>query len=121
MGSGSRRLPAPTGTAERLGRPPLREVREIVGESDPSVFRLFPDRSGRLREVVVMKSADCNADIVWPQVGFPEHRRSARRAKMHSELSSLLPITDIDFGRSFGANMLLLEVRTNAENRTGSP
>jgi hypothetical protein len=68
-----------------------------------------------------MKSADCDADIVWSQVGLPEHRRSACRAKMHSELSSLLPVADINFGRSFGANMFLLEVRTYAEHGAGSP
>jgi hypothetical protein len=67
-----------------------------------------------------MKSADCNADIIWPQVGLPEHRCSTRRAKVHSEPSSLLPIADIDFGRSFGANFFLFEVGTNAEHRTGS-
>jgi hypothetical protein len=67
-----------------------------------------------------MKSADCNADIIWPQVGLPEHRCSTRRAKVHSEPSSLLPIADIDFGRSFGANFFLFEVGTNPEHRTGS-
>jgi hypothetical protein len=59
--------------------------------------------------------------MFWPQVGLPEHCRSACRAKMRSDLSSFLPITDIDFGGSFGANMFLLEVGTDAEHRTGSP
>src|SRR5215469_1525614 len=68
-----------------------------------------------------MESADCNADVVWPQVGIPEHCRSACRAEVISELPSLLPIADIDFGRPFGVNMLLLEVGTHAEHRTGSP
>ena len=68
-----------------------------------------------------MESADCNADMIWPQVGLPKHRRSARRAKMHPNLSSLLPVADIDVGRSFGANMFLLVEGTNAEHRTGSP
>jgi len=68
-----------------------------------------------------MKSADCYAGMVWPQVGLPEHRRSACRAKMRSELSSLLPVADIDFGRSLGANMFLLEVGTDAEHRASSP
>src|SRR5215831_20726403 len=68
-----------------------------------------------------MESADCNADIVGSQVGFPEHCRSACRAEMHSDLSSLLPVADIDFGRSLGANMFLLEKGTHAEHRTGSP
>src|SRR5262245_52645509 len=68
-----------------------------------------------------MESADCNAGMVWPQVGLPEHRCSACRAKMHSELSSLLPVADIDFGRSFGANVFLLEVRTYSEHGAGSP
>jgi hypothetical protein len=68
-----------------------------------------------------MKSTDCNADMVWPQVGLPKHRRSARRAKMHPNLSSLLPVANIDVGRSFGANMLLLEKGNNAEHRTSSP
>jgi hypothetical protein len=40
---------------------------------------------------------------------------------MHPELSSFLPVADIDFGRSFGVHMLPLEVGTNAEHRTGSP
>jgi hypothetical protein len=40
---------------------------------------------------------------------------------MRPDLSPLLPIADIDFGRSFGANMLLLEKGTDAEHRTGSP
>jgi len=40
---------------------------------------------------------------------------------MIPELSPLLPITDIDFGRPFGVSMLLLEVCTHAEHRTGSP
>src|SRR5215510_15030620 len=68
-----------------------------------------------------MESTDCNADMVWPQVGLPKHRRSARRAKMHPNLSSFLPVADIDVGRSFGANMFLLVEGTNAEHRTGSP
>src|SRR5215831_11851879 len=40
---------------------------------------------------------------------------------MHPELSPLLPVTDIYVGRSFGANMFLLEKGNNAEHRTGSP
>jgi hypothetical protein len=68
-----------------------------------------------------MKSTDCNANMVWPQVGFPKHRRSARRAKMQPNLSPLLPVADIDVGRSFGANMFLLEKGTHAEHRTGPP
>jgi hypothetical protein len=68
-----------------------------------------------------MKSTDCNANMVWPQVGFPKHCRSARRAKMHPNLSSLLPVADIDVGRSFGANMFLLVEGNNAEQGTGSP
>jgi hypothetical protein len=40
---------------------------------------------------------------------------------MHPDLSSLLPIADIDFGRSFSANVFLLEEGTNLEHRTGSP
>ena len=68
-----------------------------------------------------MKSTDGNPDVVWPQVGLPKHSRPARRAKMHSNLSSLLPVADIDVGRSFGANMFLLEKGTHAEHRTGSP
>src|SRR5713101_4758798 len=96
-------------------------MREIVGESNPAVLRLFPDRSRRRREVAVMEGADGNADMVWPQVDLPEHRRSACRAKMHPELSSFLPVADIDFGWPFGANMFLLEVGTNAEHRAGSP
>src|SRR5215472_6647070 len=68
-----------------------------------------------------MKSTHCNADMIRPQVGFPKHSRSACRAEMHSDLSSLLPVADIDFGRSLGANMFLLEKGTHAEHRTGSP
>jgi hypothetical protein len=68
-----------------------------------------------------MKGTDGNADMVWPQVGLPKHRRSACRAKMHPDLSPLLPVADIDVGRSFGANMFLLVEGTNAEHRTGSP
>ena len=68
-----------------------------------------------------MKSTDCNADMIRPQVGLPEHRRSTCRAKLLPELSSLLPVADIDFGGSFGANMLPLEIGTNTEHRTGSP
>src|SRR6516165_7920037 len=96
-------------------------MHEIVGESDPAVLQFLPDRYGRRSEVGVMKSTDCNADMVWPQVGLPKHRRSARRAKMHPNLSSLLPGADIDVGRSFGANMFLLVEGSNAEHRTGSP
>src|SRR5215470_4597491 len=68
-----------------------------------------------------MKSTDGNADTIWPNVGLPKHRRFARRTKMHPNLSSLLPVADIDVGRSFGANMFLLEKGTHAEHRTGSP
>ena len=68
-----------------------------------------------------MKSTNGNADMVWPQVGLPKHRRSACRAKMHPDLSSLLPVADIDFGRSFGANMFPLEKRTDAEHRARPP
>src|SRR5215472_18370812 len=68
-----------------------------------------------------MESADSNADVVRPQVGIPEHCRSTCRAEVLSELSSLLPIADIDFGRPFGVNMLPLEVGTHAEHRAGSP
>ena len=68
-----------------------------------------------------MKSTDFNADMVWPQVGLPKHCRSACRAEMHPNLSSLLPVADIDFGRSFGANSLLLEKGDNVEHRPGLP
>ena len=68
-----------------------------------------------------MKSTDCNADTIWPNVGLPKHRRSARRAKMHPNLSSPLPVADIDFGGAVGANTLLLEEGNNAEHRTGLP
>src|SRR6516162_636950 len=68
-----------------------------------------------------MKSTDGNADTIWPSVGLPKHRRSARRAKMRSNLSPLLPVADIDVGRSLGANMFFLEEGSNAEHRTGSP
>jgi hypothetical protein len=40
---------------------------------------------------------------------------------MHSDLSSLLTVTDIDSGRAFGANMFPLEIGTDAENRPGTP
>src|SRR5215471_4199622 len=68
-----------------------------------------------------MKGTDCNHDVVWHQVGLSKHRRPACRAKLHPELSPLLPITDIDFGGAFGANMFLLEEGPYAEHRTGSP
>ena len=68
-----------------------------------------------------MESADSNADVVRPQVGIPEHCRSACRAEVLSELSSLLPIADMDFGGPFHVNMLPLEIGTNAEHRAGSP
>src|SRR6516162_11368279 len=68
-----------------------------------------------------MKSTDGNADMVWPQVGLPKHRRSARRAEMRPYFSSLLPVADIDFGRSLGAKMFPLEEGSDAEHRAGSP
>jgi len=68
-----------------------------------------------------MKSTDGNADTIWPNVGLPKYRRSARRAEMRPYFSSLLPVADIDVGRSLGANMFLLEKGNNAEHRTGSP
>jgi len=68
-----------------------------------------------------MKSTDGNADTIWPNVGLPKHRRSARRAEMRSYFSSVLPVADIDFVGAFGANMFLLVEGTNAEHRTGSP
>jgi hypothetical protein len=40
---------------------------------------------------------------------------------MHLDLSTLLPVADIDFGRSLGANMFFFEEGTDAEHRTGSP
>jgi hypothetical protein len=40
---------------------------------------------------------------------------------MHPNLSSLLPVADIDVGWSFGANTLPLEEGDDAEHRTGSP
>src|SRR6516165_5689771 len=96
-------------------------MREIVREGDPSVLRPLPSRYRRRWEVGVMKSTDGNADTIWPNVGLPKHRRSARRTKMHPNLSSLLPVADIDVGLSFGANMFLLEKGTHAEHRTSSP
>src|SRR5215472_1106033 len=68
-----------------------------------------------------MESTDGNADTIWPNVGLPKHGRSARRAEMHPYFSSLLPVADIDVGRSFGANIFLLEKGTHAEHRSGSP
>jgi hypothetical protein len=68
-----------------------------------------------------MEGADGNANMVWPQVSLPEHRRPACRAEMHPDLPSLLPIADIDFGGAFGTNMLLPEKGNNAEHRTGPP
>src|SRR5215469_9583805 len=68
-----------------------------------------------------MERANSNADLIRPQVGIPEHCRSACRAEVLSELSSLLPIADMDFGGPFHVNMLPLEIGTNAEHRAGSP
>src|SRR5215475_11509267 len=68
-----------------------------------------------------MKSTDGNADTIWPNVGLPKHSRSVRREDMRAFFSSLLPVADIDVGRSFGANMFLLVEGTNAEHRTGPP
>ena len=68
-----------------------------------------------------MESTDCYAHMVWPQVGLPEHCRSACRAEVISDLSPLLPVTDIDFGGAFGVNMLPLEVGTHAKHRACSP
>ena len=96
-------------------------MRRVVGESDPTVLRFLPDRRRRPWEVGVMKSADGNADVVWPQVGLPKHRRSACRAEMHPDLSPLLSVADIDFGWSIRANMLPLEKGNKAEHRAGPP
>jgi hypothetical protein len=96
-------------------------MREIMSESDPTVLRFLPDRQRRRWEVGVMKSTNGNADMARPQVGLPKHRRSACRAKMHPDLSSLLPVADIDFGRSIRANMHPLEKGNNAEHRAGPP
>src|SRR5215471_19634142 len=96
-------------------------MRKIVGERNPTVLRFLINRQRRRWEVGVIKSTDCNTDIIRPQVGFPKHRRSARRAKVHPNLSSLLPVADIDVGRSLGANMCLLVEGSDAEHRTGSP
>jgi len=68
-----------------------------------------------------MKSTDCNTDVVRPQVGLPEHRRSACWAKMHPDLSPLLPVAHIDFGWPFGVNIFPLEKRTDAEHRARPP
>ena len=68
-----------------------------------------------------MKSTDGNADTIWPNVGVPKHRRSARRAEMHPYFSSVLPVADIDFGWSLGANILPLEISTNAKHQAGAP
>jgi hypothetical protein len=68
-----------------------------------------------------MKGTDGNADTIWPNVSLPKHRRSARRAEMRPYFSSVLPVADIDFGWSLGANMFLLVEGTNAKHRTGSP
>ena len=92
-----------------------------MSESNPAVLRLLPDRNHRRWEVGVMKSTDGNTDVVWPQVGLPKHRRSACRAEMHPDLSPLLSVADIDFGRSFGANMFPFEKGNNAEHRAGLP
>src|SRR5215469_12175830 len=67
-----------------------------------------------------MESTDGNADTIWPNVGLPKHRRSARRAEMRPYFSSLLPVADIDVGRSLGANMFPLAEGSDAEHRTGS-
>ena len=40
---------------------------------------------------------------------------------MLPELSSLLPVADIDFRGALGANMLPLEIGTDTENRPGTP
>ena len=84
-------------------------MRKIVGERNPTVLRFLINRQRRRWEVGVMKSTYGNANMVWPQVGLPKHRCSACRAEMHLDLSPLLPAADIDFGRSFGANMVPLE------------
>jgi hypothetical protein len=68
-----------------------------------------------------MKSTDGNTDTIWPNVGLPKHRCSAHRAEMRPYFSSLLPVADIDVGRSFGANMFLFVEGTNAEHRAGPP
>ena len=96
-------------------------MREIMSESDPTVLRFLPDRHRRRWEVGVTKSTDCDTDMVRPQVGLPEHRRSACWAKMDPDLSPLLPVADINFGWPFGANIFPLEKRTDAEHRARPP
>jgi len=96
-------------------------MRKVVGESNPAMLRLLPDRNRRRWEVGVIKSTDGNTDLVWPQVGLPKYRRSACRAEMHPDLSPLLSVADIDLGWSIGANMLPLEKGNNAEHRAGPP
>ena len=41
---------------------------DIVGERNPSVLRLLPDRSSRRGEVGVTKSADGNTDMVFQNI-----------------------------------------------------
>src|ERR1700757_2166086 len=96
-------------------------MREVVGEGDPAVLRLLPDRNRRRWEVGVMKSTDGNTDVGGPQVSLPKHRRSACRAEMHPDLSPLLSVANIDFGGSIRANMPPLEKSNNAEHRAGPP
>jgi len=96
-------------------------MRKVVGESNPAVLRLLPDRKRRRWEVGVMKSTDGNTDVVWPQVSLPKHRRSACRAEMHPDLSPLPTVADIDLGWSLRANMLPLEKGNNAQHRAGPP
>ena len=95
-------------------------MREIMSERDPTVLRFLPDRRRRPWEVGVMKGTNGNADMVWPQVGLPKHRRSACRAEMRLDLSPLLSVADIDFGWPIRANMLTLEKGNNAEHRASS-
>src|SRR6516162_6864622 len=96
-------------------------MREIVGKGHPPVLRLLQYRPRRAGEAALSKGADSDTDIVGSQIGLPEHRRPAGRAKMVSDLSSFRGVTDISFVRSFGANMLFPEVRADAEHRAGPP
>jgi hypothetical protein len=99
----------------------LRELRDLMTESNPRMTRLLPHRPRRRREVWVGEGSGCNHDIPGPCVGFGVQDRAAFRAEVQSHLATFLSVSDVEFTWTGHLELPCTEDSTHDERRSCAP
>src|SRR5215467_13836358 len=100
---------------QRIGRP-LGKMLRLMVKSDPRVLVVLEEGDFRRRKVRFDKCADCYAYYPGCDFPFPKQRRSALRAKVVGNSSLFRSWTDERSVGSVDLDLLLVVIRTYAEN-----